>query len=177
MKEEYAIVLDYLPNGYPLEIKNIPIIQAIGKENLTLLELAPRKGFSFEVGEEVYVGVGKRDKIYYILGRLKRETLTESGKDQLHEVIHEVVQKNPEKFIKFFNESFAMNKRMHQIELLPGIGKKHMREILRQREDEEFKSFEDLKNRVQNLPDPEKAVKKRVFQELTSIERYNLFTN
>ena len=34
-----------------------------------------------------------------------------------------------------------------------------------------------MKKRIQNLPDPEKAVEKRIFQELTNMERYNLFTN
>jgi len=82
-KEEYATILEYLPNGYPLERKMMPIIQAIGKLNLTLLELVPRRGETLEIGEEVYIGEGKRDKIYYILGRLRREKLTEAAKEQL----------------------------------------------------------------------------------------------
>ena len=49
---------------------------------------------------------------------------------------------------------------MHQIELLPGMGKKHMKEILEKREEKEFESFEDMKKRIPNLPDPEKAIKK-----------------
>src|SRR3990167_9311596 len=80
-KEESAIILEYLPNGYPLEGKMMPIAQAVGEKNLVLLELAPRKGVSLEIGEKVYIGEGKRDKIYYILGRLKKERLTESGKE------------------------------------------------------------------------------------------------
>lgn len=52
-----------------------------------------------------------------------------------------------------------------------------MQEILKQRKEMEFESFQDMKKRIQNLPDPEKAVEKRIFQELTNIERYNLFTN
>ena len=32
-----------------------------------------------------------------------------------------------------------------------------------------------MKERVPNLPDPERAVGKRILQELTSFERYNLF--
>ena len=49
-KEEHAIVLEYLPNGYPLERKMMPIAQAIGEENLTLLELVPRRGETLEIG-------------------------------------------------------------------------------------------------------------------------------
>jgi putative nucleotide binding protein len=176
-KEEHAIVLDYLPNGYPLEKKMMPIAQAIGETNLILLELVPRRGETLENGERVYIGEGKRDKVYYILGRLLREKLTESAKTQLQEVIVKVVKEREKEFVSFFNKSQAINKRIHQIELLPGIGKKHMREILKQREEKEFESFEDMKNRVQNLPDPERAVEKRIFLELTEQQRYNLFTH
>jgi len=176
-KEEYVIILEYLPNGYPLEKKMMPIAQAIGKANLTLLELVPRRGGGLDVGEEVYIGEGKRPKIYYILGRLHREKLTEAAKDQLQEFIKKVVKDREKKFIEFFNNSEAINKRIHQLELLPGLGKKHMQEIIKQRKEKSFESFENMKKRVPNLPDPEKAVEKRIFQELTTFERYNLFTH
>ena len=176
MKEDYVTVLEYLPNGYPMEKKMMPIIQGIGKENFTLLELVPRRGVTIEIGEDVYIGEGKREKVYYILGRLKREKLTETAKTHLQEAIHERTRKDEEKFIKFFNESPAINKRIHQIELLPGLGKKHMREILKQREEKPFESFKEMKERIPNLPDPEKSVEKRIFQELTEMEKYNLFT-
>ena len=176
-KEEYAIVLEFLPNGYPLEGKMMPIAQAIGENNFSLLELAPRRGVSLEIGEKVYIGEGKRDKIYYILGRLKREKLTESGKAQLEEFINKVVKEQESRFVEFFNKSEAINKRIHQIELLPSFGKKHMHEIIKQRKEKEFESFEDMKKRITNLPDPEKAIEKRIFKELTEMERYNLFIN
>ena len=174
-KEEHAIVLEYLPNGYPLEGKMMPIVQAIGEINFTLLELVPRRGVSFEIGEKVYIGEGKRPKIYYILGKLNPEKITESAKSQLQEFIKKVVKENEQKFVEFFNKADAINKRIHQIELLPGLGKKHMQEILKQRKEKQFESFEDMKTRIQNLPDPEKTVEKRIFQELTGLERYNLF--
>jgi putative nucleotide binding protein len=174
-KEEFAIILDYLPNGYPLEKKMMPVAQAIGKDSLILLELVPRRGESLEAGEEVYIGEGKRDKIYYILGRLHREKLTESAKNQLQDFVSKVVKENEKRFIEFFNKSEAINKRLHQIELLPGFGKRHMQEILKQRKEQEFESFEDMKKRIQNLPDPEKAIQKRILTELINIERYNLF--
>jgi putative nucleotide binding protein len=174
-KEETAIILDYLPNGYPLEKKMMPIAQAIGKKSLILLELVPRRGVSLDIGEEVYIGEGKRDKIYYILGRLQREKVTESAKNQLQELIEIIVKEREKEFVEFFNKSEAINKRLHQIELLPGFGKRHMQEILKQRKEKEFESFEDMKKRIQNLPDPEKAVQKRILTELVNLERYNLF--
>ena len=46
VKEENAIVLDYLEHGYPMEQGSMqtPIVQALGIEHLTLLELIPKKG-------------------------------------------------------------------------------------------------------------------------------------
>jgi len=175
MKEETAIVLEYLPNGYPLEKKMMPLAQAIGETNYTLLELIPRRGIKLEPGEIVYIGQGKRDKIYYILGRLPKEKLTESAKQQLEEFIKKVVEKKEQEFAAFFNKADAISKRFHQIELLPGFGKKHMKDIIKQRQEKPFESFEDMKARIPNLPDPRKAVEKRMFKELTQVERYNLF--
>src|SRR3990167_2579317 len=175
-KEEHAIVLDYLPNGYPLERKMMPIAQAIGEKNLTLLELVPRRGMSFEVGEKVYIGEGKRDKVYYILGRLQREKLTETAKQHLEKVIEIIVKEREQEFVEFFNKAEAINKRVHQLELLPGLGKKYTKEILAQRGIGKFESFEDMKKRIPNLPLPEKTIEKRILLELTEFERYNLFT-
>jgi len=176
-KEEYAVVLDYLPNGYPLEKKMMPIAQALGEKNLTLLELVPRRGISLEVGERVYIGDGKRDKVYYILGKAHREKITESAKEQLSKFVEKVVKEREQEFVKFFNTAEAINKRVHQLELLPGLGKKYTKEILEQREIRLFESFEDIKKRIPNLPFPEKTVEKRIIQELTEFERYNLFTH
>ncbi len=174
-KEETVIVLEYLPNGYPLERKMIPIAQAIGKKNLTLLELVPRRGVNLQIGEEVYIGEGKRDKVYYILGRLKREKLTEGAKSQLQELIKNIVKEREKEFVDFFNKAEAINKRVHQIELIPGFGKKHMQDILKTREEKPLENFEEMKKRIPNLPDPQKAVEKRIFQELVNFERHNLF--
>jgi putative nucleotide binding protein len=176
-KEEYAIVLDYLPHGYPLEGKMIPIAQAIGEENLILLELVPRRGINLEVEQKVYIGEGKREEIYYILGRLPREKLTEQGKAQLEKFIEKAVKEKEQIYVDFFNKAEAINKRVHQIELLPGLGKKYTKDIIEQRNIKPFESFEDMKKRVPGLPFPEKAVERRIFQELTEFERYNLFTH
>lgn len=175
-KEEYAIVLDYLPYGYPLEGKMMPIAQAIGIVHLTLLQLVPRRGVSLQLKEKVYIGEGKRDKIYYILGRLPKEKLTETSKFQLAEFAENLINEKEKEFVDFFNKADAINTRLHQLELLPGFGKKHTKEIIKAREEKKFESFEDIKKRIPNLPDPKKAVEKRILEELTEEQRQNLFT-
>jgi len=174
-KEEHAIVLDYLPYGYPLEGKMVPVAQAIGLTNFVLLQLVPRKGVKLELKENVYIGEGKRDKIYYILGRLPRDKLTETAKLSLQEFISNVVSEQEKRFSNFFNTAEAINTRLHQIELLPGFGKKHMEEVLKERKERPFESFEDIKTRIPSLPDPKKAIEKRLIEELTQVERQNIF--
>jgi len=174
-KEEYSIVLDYLPYGYPLEKKMMPLAQAIGLKNFTLLQLIPRRGIKLEVDEKVYIGEGKRDKIYYILGKLQDDKLTETARQQLQEFIEKQVSGDEKKFCDFFNTAEAINTRLHQFELLPGFGKKHTESILEERKKKLFESLEDLKNRVSNLPDPKKAIEKRFMEEITGREKYHLF--
>ena len=174
-KEESAIILDFLPYGYPLESKGMPLAQAVGTSGLTLLQLVPRRGEKFEIGESVYIGDGKRDKVQYILGRCPREKLTETAKLELEEFIENTIKKDEQKFVKFFNEAQAINTRLHQFELLPGLGKKHTNSILKAREEKEFESFDDIKKRVSNIPSPEKLIEKRIMEELTEMKRHSLF--
>jgi len=176
-KEEYAIVLDYLPYGYPLEKKMMPIAQAIGLNRFALLHLVPRRGIKLELKEKVYIGEGKRDKIYYILGRLPREKLTETAKIQIQEFAGKVVEQEEKRFVEFFNTAEAINTRLHHLELLPGFGRKHTEAILKERQKKAFKDFEDIKKRVSNLPDPKKAIEKRLIQELENTERHSLFVH
>ncbi len=174
-KEDYAIILDYLPYGYPLGGRMTAIAQAIGEKTLALLELIPRKGIALEAKEKVYIGPEKRDKIYYIAGRLQKDRITETAKMNLQEFVEKLVAEQEQRFVDFFNNAQAMNTRLHQLELLPGFGKKHMQEVLEAREKKPFKSFEDIKARVSNIPDPKKTIEKRIMEELLERQRFNLF--
>jgi putative nucleotide binding protein len=178
-KEEHAVILDFLPNGYPFDKRPIhrktPIAQALGKNSLVLLELVPKPDVFLQPLEEVYIGEGKRDKIHHISARIQFDKLTGTGKSELEFVIKDSVLNDEQRFIKFFNTAGAINMRVHQLELLPGIGKRHMLEILEKREDKDFESFKDLKERVSLLPNPEKAIIKRVMLEIEGNEKHYLF--
>jgi len=178
-KEEVVIVLDFLPNGYPFDnrpsYKKTPIAQAIGKEHFSLLELVPKKGIFLQPYEEVYIGEGKRDKIHHIIGKLDVTRLTGTARTELEFVIKDLVLKNEKRFVEFFNKAQPLTTRMHQLELLPGLGKKHMWDILEQRKEKDFESFDDLKKRVKLMPDPEKAIVKRIIAELYGEEKHKIF--
>ena len=175
-KEEKAIILDFLPHGYPLEGRMMPVAQAIGADYFTLLQLVPRRGETLQLKEEVYIGSGKRDKISYILGILPKEKLTETAKYQIEDFIQKVIVERESRFVDFFNKAEAINTRLHQLELLPGFGKKHTEAIIEEREKKPFASFDDIKKRVKNIPDPKKVIEKRLIEELTQSVKYILFT-
>jgi putative nucleotide binding protein len=178
-KEDYAIVLDFLQNGYPFDKrpshKKTPIVHALGKEHFTLLELVPKPGVTLQPNEEVYIGDEKREKIHHISGKLPMDRLTGTAASELQHVIEEIVKKNEKQFVDFFNRAQPLTTRMHQLELLPGLGKKHMWEIIEARKDKDFESFEDIKARVKLMPDPEKIIVKRILLELRGEDKHRLF--
>ena len=106
-KEENAVVLDYLSRGYVKsdmsKFGGKPIAQAIGTEQFTLLELAPKNGVDLEIQDLVYIGKGKRDKIYRVLGRLDYENMTATARIELDYAIRDIVEDNEDKFVEFFN--------------------------------------------------------------------------
>jgi len=90
--------------------------------------------------------------------------------------LKELVGKNSARFVEFFNKAQPLTTRMHQLELIPGFGKKHMWEVLEARKAKPFESFEDMKNRVKLIPDPVQAVVKRIMLEMEGKEKYRIFT-
>nr|MCK4930451.1 DUF655 domain-containing protein [Nanoarchaeota archaeon] len=180
-KEEEAIVLDFLQNGYPFDNRPMhlktPIVQAIGKNNFTLLELVPRKGIFLQPYEEVYIGDAKRDKIHHINGKIPTNKLTQTAKSELKHVIQELVKKQESKFVEFFNKAQPISTRMHILELLPGVGKKHMGEIVNERKADPFKDFSDIKKRVKLMPDPVTTIMRRIISELEGKEKHLLFVD
>jgi len=177
-KEEKAIVLDYLEHGYSSESgqNKTAIAQALGLNHLTLLQLIPKKEVQLQPHQEVYIGEGKRDEIHHIKGRIEGDKLTSTAKSELKHVLEEVVDKNEDKFLEFFNKAGPLSMRMHQLELLPGLGKKHMWEVIQARKFRPFESFEDLKQRVNLIPDPKGMVVKRILKEINGNEKYKIYT-
>ncbi len=184
--EDNAVILDYLSLGYinsdMSKFKGKPVAQAIGRDYFTLLELAPKRGVDLEIQDTVFIGKGKRDKIYRVLGKFNFENLTATSRIELDYAIRDIVISRKDEYINFFNTSGPVNTRLHQLELLPGIGKKYMWEIIEEREKKPFESFEDITKRVPSLTDPVGMIVNRIKQELDTTtvkkgkQKYYLFT-
>jgi putative nucleotide binding protein len=180
--EEYAYVLDFLPHGRPgvrpvgrAGYRAGALVQLMGEEFFTLLEALVKDGATLKPHDRVYVGKESREEITYIIGRIGYEELTAAAKMELPAVISRIVLSRENWFVNFFNNARAITPRMHALELIPGIGKKYMWQVINEREKRPFESYDDLQKRTE-LPSPVKLVTKRVVEELSGDSKYRLFT-
>jgi len=173
--EEHAIVLDFLPQGRANDPKREPLAQSIGDTFFTLLELIPKPGLVLTVGEKVYIGKDAREKIDHIKRRIEFKELTSSAQAELPVAIKTVIDGREKDFVDFFNKAGAITLRLHRLELLPGIGKKHLTRILAEREKKPFESFADISARVELMPSPHKLITDEIMTELQGTTKYYLF--
>ena len=180
--EEHAYVLDFLPHGRPgirpsgrAGYRAGALVQLVGEEFFTLLEALVKEGVVVKPHDRVYVGKEAREKITYIIGRIGYDELTAAARMELPAVIGKIVLNREKRFVNFFNTAHAITPRMHSLELIPGIGKKYMWQILNERERKLFESFEDLQKRTE-IPNPVKLITKRILEELAGESKYRLFT-
>ncbi|MEM0379216.1 MAG: DUF655 domain-containing protein [Nanopusillaceae archaeon] len=175
-KENFAIILDFLPLGDSSKNISEPTAYAIGIEYFTLLLLIVKPGIKVDIFEEVYIGEGKRDKIKSVLRKLSINDLSLLAKENLEKAIIKIIEKNESKFVEFFNRAGPLNLKIHSLELIPGIGKTVLDRILEEREKEPFKSILDIENRVKGFKNVKLALCKRIIDELYGNEKIKLFT-
>lgn len=176
--EKYAYLLDSLLHGRPGSRPGYragSLVQVVGGEYFTLLEAIAKEGIVIKTADRVYVGKEAREKITYIIGRISYEELTSNAKMELPAVVEKIVLNREGWFVNFFNTAQAITPRMHMLELIPGIGKKYMWQIIDEREKATFKSFDDLQKRA-DIPNPAKLIAKRILEELSGESKYRLFT-
>ncbi len=174
--EEYAYVLDFTPRGKSITVRGREgvIIQAIGEERLTLLELLGVQNASVEIGERLYIGREGRDKVASVLGRLEYNDVSQAAKNELPTIVEKIVIASEKRFVDYINMSQPITPRIHALELIPGIGKTYMMTIIKERDKKKFENFADVQSRV-GLREPAKLVAKRIIEEIMGQARMNLF--
>lgn len=179
VKEETAIVLDFLKHGYPEDSHSFhradSIIQALGEKHFILFELIPREGISVKQHDKIYIGDGEREQIKFIKGTINYDKLTQSSKTELPYLLKKLVEEQESRFMQFFNFAGPISLRAHSLELLPGIGKKHTRQILDERARKPFENFIEFKQRVSSVPMPKTAIVNRIIEELKGNDRHRIF--
>ena len=177
--EDHAIVLDFLPQGSPSDTRPIhlrePVAQVIGTTFFTLLEVVPLRGVTLQPQEKINIGKEGRDKVERIRRRIGYEDLTAAAKAELPAAIEKIIEESPEKYVEFFNRAGPITTRFHQLELLPGRGKKLMWAILEERNKKPFSDFGDLEKRVKGLVNPKSYIARRVELELQGADKYFVF--
>lgn len=174
-KDDYAIVLDFLPFGKAGDRKSEPLVQALGDRFFNLLEIIAKENVAIKPKERIYIGEEKRDRVKYIRGRISYDDLTSFAKSVLEEILMELIIRDEKRFVEFFNKAGPITTRMHTLELLPGIGKKHLWQIIEERKKKKFESFKELQDRIDMLPDPKKMIMKRIIEELQGKDRHRIF--
>jgi len=177
--ERVSYVLDVLPTGWPGErsFNREPVAIALGQDEFKLLEVVLRPGTTSTPGEKLNLvaSEGLSPCVDHVRRRLSFQELTTAARSELPRTIEAIVLANPERFLRFFNESQAITRRFHMLELLPGVGKKTMDAIVRERQKAPFKSLQDLEERLK-LHQPHKLIVARVEKELTGEEeKYRVF--
>ena len=174
--EEYAYILDYLPQGLPGGgfTKKEPVCYALGDEEFKLFELVPRANAVINIGDRVFIGKDtaevKRDAIDHVKRRINFKDLNNNAAAELEYAVTDIVMANQPRFIRFFNEAEAISMRKHLLEELPGLGKKSMTAILDERKKEPFKDFNDLSERT-GIKNPEKLIANRICLEIEDPDR------
>ena len=174
-KEEYSYVLDFMFTGKSSSTRTEPLAQLIGASWFTLLEATTKPDAILTIGEKVYIGQGERDKISLIKSKITYNELTQTAKGNMPAIITRMIKEDEKRFVNVFNTAGAVNIRQHSLELLPGIGKKHLNSILKERSQRKFESFQDITNRIALLQDPKKMVVERIMIELQGNERFYIF--
>lgn len=178
--EDYAYILDYLPQGLADErrYKREPLAYGIGNYQFKILELSPKQDVELEVGEKVYIGKESslRKKILHVKRRIGYEDLTNAAHSELPFILLEIIKSDPERFLKVYNDAQAITTRLHMLELIPGLGKKTMWAIIEERKKGKFLNFDDLENRVSTIHHPDKLLAKRIELELSDPhQKYHIF--
>lgn len=186
-----AIVLDVLPEGAPFQLSrevdselrkrdvkvvrggylSQPLAFALSKEKLFPVVAAVAKGAELKSGDEVDLREKKKIDAW---ARVDHGTLSSAAKAELEDALDKLIEEREAKFTEFFNKASPITTRMHSLELIPGIGKKHMWEIIESRR-KPFEDLEDIKERLPLLADPRRGIKKRILKELKGDEKYYLF--
>jgi putative nucleotide binding protein len=164
------VILDILLHGHPDEDKpswsKTPIAQVLTFPDFVLYEVKLNKDADIKVQEKnTYEEFLRQNKLREVIKKIDYVGLTNTSKALIQPILEQEVLGYEEEFINFFNKSTSITPRMHALKLLPGIGQKHMWEILEERERQNFVTFQDIADRT-SISNPPKLIAQRIIKEL-----------
>jgi putative nucleotide binding protein len=165
-----AVVLDHLPHGRPDDdrprYKKSPLAYALGERNFRLFELRLGDDSDVSIGDKVVLFPAEERDAVEELREVGYDDLSNTAHSELEYVVEDIVEENERRFVDFYNDAQPITLRLHQLNLLPGIGKKLRNNILDERKRGPYESFEDLEDRVSGLHHPRDVLVERIMEEL-----------
>jgi len=165
-----AVVLDYLAHGLSDDSRpryeKSPAGYALGLEDFQLYEVAFDEDERLTIGSEVVVEPSEKRNVVLECREVEYDDLSSGAQSELEYVVADIVEEYEERFVDFYNDAQPITLRLHQLNLLPGIGKKLRNGILDERKRKPFESFEELSERVSGLHDPDEILVERILEEL-----------
>ncbi|MDQ2049588.1 DUF655 domain-containing protein [Natronolimnohabitans sp. A-GB9] len=165
-----AVVLDYLAHGLSddsrPQYEKSPAGYALETEDFELYQVAFDEDERLTIGSDVVIAPSEAREVVTEARRVDYEDLSSGAQSELEYVVADLVEENEERFVDFYNDAQPITLRLHQLNLLPGIGKKLRNGILDERKRKPFESFEELSERVSGLHDPDEILVERILEEL-----------
>lgn len=165
-----AVVLDYLPHGLSdggrPSYHQSPAGYGLGMYDFELYQMAFDDDARVTIGKRVVVDPPSEREMVTDCHDVEYDDLSSGAKSELEYVVRDLVEENEDRFVAFYNEAQPITLRLHQLNLLPGIGKKLRNTILDERKRTPFESFEEIEDRVSGLHDPAEIIAKRILEEL-----------
>jgi putative nucleotide binding protein len=166
----YAVVLDYLPHGRPgddrPQYQKSPLAYALGESAFRLLELTVADEADVSIGDRIVIDPASERAAVERIRDVAYDDLSNAAHSELGYVVEEVVERHERRFVDFYNDAQPITLRLHQLNLLPGIGKKLRNDVLDERKRAPFESFDDLAERIAGLHDPKGVLVDRILEEL-----------
>ena len=174
-----AVVLDYLPHGRSDDTRpqyqKDALAYALTEDSFTLLELTLTDDADINIVDRVAVEPADDDEIDS-LREIDYDELTSSAESELEYAIEAIIDGDQQRFVDFYNDAQPITLRLHQLNLLPGIGKKLRNKIIDTRKRGPFEGFEDLSDRVGGLHRPKEVLIERIQEELRDDDlKYKIF--
>lgn len=174
-----AYILEYLPHGRAdddrPQHRRPAVAYGLGERDFRLFEFELTDDAEFGIDDLVQIepetapGIKRARRVGY-------DDLNRGASQELEYVVEEIIERNEQRFVDFYNDAEPISLRLHQLNLLPGIGKKLRNNVLDERKRGPFESFEDLEERVSGLHDPKETLVERVMEELRDDDlKYRIF--
>ena len=175
----YAVVLDYFPHGRSddnrPQYQKEPLAYALTEDSFDLLALTLTDEADINIVDRVAVDPPD-DTAIDTVEEIEFDELSSSAVSELEYAIEAIINDDEQRFVDFYNDAQPISLRLHQLNLLPGIGKKLRNKVIDERKRGPFESFEELSERVGGLHSPKEVIVDRIIEELRDDDlKYKIF--